>query len=360
MKIDILTLFKNMYDGFLNTSIIKSAIDRDLVKINTVDIRDYSLDKHKKVDDTPYGGGSGMVLMCQPVFDAIKSVKKTNSKVILMTPQGVKYNEKMAYNLSKEEHLIIVCGHYEGFDERIRSICDMEISIGDYVLTGGELPSMVITDSVVRLIPGVIDEKSHLNDSFNDNRLDYPTYTKPRNYEGMEVPEVLVNGNHKEIDKWRSSEKDKRTLERRPDLVKKENILKRSGYTGKIRIEILEGYSLNPKNNAKKLDAMTVKNLKIMDNNFIENIAKRNIDRKLHKLLELMMKVLETESDDDDYLVLDEADRLKSILINEYSKILGEDYRKSIIKKIDYIIREFKMKKKCEKEDIIEKTGKSR
>lgn len=222
MKIDILTLFPEMFDGFLNTSIIKSAINRNLVSINTINIRDYSLDKHKKVDDTPYGGGSGMVLMCQPVFDAIKSVRKTNSKVILLTPQGVKFNQKIAYSLSEEEHLVLVCGHYEGFDERIRSVCDMEISIGDYVLTGGEVPAMVLVDSVARLIPGVINERSHLGDSFSESYLlDYPTYTKPRVFEGMEVPEVLVSGDHKRIAEYRLEESIKKTKLRRPDLLEK-------------------------------------------------------------------------------------------------------------------------------------------
>ncbi len=360
MKIDILTLFKEMYDGFLETSIISSAINRKLVDINLVNIRDYSKDKHKKVDDTPYGGGSGMVLMCQPVFDAIKSVKKDNSKIILMTPQGVKYNQKIAYNLSKEEHLIIVCGHYEGFDERIRSICDMELSIGDYVLTGGELPSMVVTDSVVRLLPNVIEEGSHINDSFNNDLLDYPTYTKPRNYEGMEVPDVLVNGNHKEIDNWRNYESLKRTKERRPDLIKNRYNLCRNSLIGGIKIEDLDGYSLNPKNNAKRLDAITVKNLKVIDNSFVVNVIKKNVDKRLHQLLLLIMKVLDTDSDDDDYLVLDEANRLKSMLINEYRNVLGEEYRKSIIKRIDYIVMEFKGKKHHLKEDIIEKNGKKR
>ena len=344
MKIDILTLFPEMYDGFLNTSIIKSALNRDLVDINTINIRDYSLDKHKKVDDTPYGGGAGMVLMCQPIFDAVKSVKKTNSKVILMTPQGIKYNQKIAYKLSKEEHLIMICGHYEGFDERIRSICDMELSIGDYVLTGGELPSMVITDSVVRLLDGVIDSSSHENDSFNDDKLDYPTYTKPREYEGMKVPDVLLSGNHKEIEKWRNNEKEKRTIERRPDL-KKKYVFSRESLNGTIEVKELEGYSLNPKNNAKRTDVISVKNLNIVDKKLTENMIKNNIDRKIHQLLILMMKVLETDADDDDVLVLDEADRLKSMLKNEYVKILGESYRKSVLKRIDYIVQEFKYRK---------------
>ena len=359
MKIDILTLFPEMYDGFLNTSIIKSAINRKLVNIKTTNIRDYSLDKHKKVDDTPYGGGSGMVLMCQPIFDAVEAVKKTNSKVILMTPQGVKYNQKIAYNLSKEEHLILVCGHYEGFDERIRSICDMELSIGDYVLTGGELPSMVITDSIVRLLDGVIDEGSHLNDSFNNDRLDYPTYTKPREYDGMKVPDVLLSGDHKKIDEWRKEESKKRTKERRPDLVKK-YIVEKSNLKGNIEINDLKGYTLNPKNNAKRTDVISVKNLKIIEESFTQNIAKKNINRKLEQLLILMMKVLDTESTDDDFLVLDEADRIKSLLMNQYVKVLGEDYRKSIIKKIDYIVKEFNTKRAYLYDEVKEKTGKSR
>ena len=359
MKIDILTLFPEMYDGFLNTSIIKSAIDRKLVKIETTNIRDYSLDKHKKVDDTPYGGGSGMVLMCQPIFDAVKDLKKKNSKVILMTPQGMKYNQKIAYNLSKEEHLIIVCGHYEGFDERIRSLCDMELSIGDYILTGGELPSMVVTDSIVRLIDGVIDEDSHKNDSFNDDRLDYPTYTKPREYDGMKVPDVLLSGDHKKIDEWRKEESEKRTKERRPDLMKK-LILIRSTLKGNISIDKLNGYTLNPKNNAKRTDVISVKNLRIIEESFSTNIARKNIDRRVQKLLILIMKVLDTEDSDDDVLVLDEADRIKSLLMNEYVKVLGEDYRKNIIKKINYIVNEFNNKRAKVYEEVIEKTGKSR
>ena len=220
MKIDILTLFPNMFDGFLSESIIKRAIQNKLVEINVINFRDYSTDPHKKVDDTPYGGGSGMVLKVQPIMDAVMDLKTDNTKVILLTPDGKTYNQKEAYNLSKEQHLILICGHYEGFDERIRSIVDYEISIGDYVLTGGEIPSMVLTDSIVRLIEGVIDPSSHLNDSFNNNLLDYPTYTKPREYMGMKVPEVLLNGNHKEIEKFRLEESIKRTKEKRPDLIK--------------------------------------------------------------------------------------------------------------------------------------------
>ena len=221
LKIDILTLFPDMYNGVFNESIMKRAIDNEKVVINIHNFRDYSLDLDHKVDDTPYGGGNGMVLTCQPIFDCVKSLRNEKSKVILLTPDGVVYKQKVAYNLAKEEHLILICGHYEGFDERIRTICDLEISIGDYVLTGGEIASMVLVDSIVRLIPGVIEEGSHINDSFNDNLLDYPTYTKPRIYEGMEVPEVLLSGDHKKIAEYRYQESLKRTEERRPDLLEK-------------------------------------------------------------------------------------------------------------------------------------------
>ncbi len=219
MVIDILTLFPEMYNGVFSESIIKRAIDNNKVTINLHNFREYSTDPHHKVDDTPYGGGNGMVLTCQPIFDCVKDLRKDNSKVILLTPDGEVYKEKMAYDLSKESHLILICGHYEGFDERIRSICDMEISIGDYVLTGGEIPSMVLVDSITRLIPGVIEEDSHINDSFNNNLLDYPTYTKPRVYEGMEVPEVLISGDHKKIEEYRQKMSLERTRKRRPDLL---------------------------------------------------------------------------------------------------------------------------------------------
>ena len=199
MKIDILTLFPEMFENVFSSSIIKRAINQKKVQIKIHNFRDYSKDPHHKVDDTPYGGGAGMVLTCQPIFDCVESLKTKDSKVILLTPDGITYKQGTAYNLSKEKHLIFICGHYEGFDERIRSLCDLQLSIGDYVLTGGELASMVITDSIVRLLPGVIEEESHKNDSFNNNLLDYPTYTKPRNFRGMEVPEVLLSGNQKRI-----------------------------------------------------------------------------------------------------------------------------------------------------------------
>lgn len=221
MKIDILTLFPNMFTGFISESIIKRAIDKKQVEINIHDIRDYSTDPHKRVDDYSIGGGAGMVLMPQPIFDAVESIKTADSFVILMTPQGVPYNQKLAYSLTEKKHIIIICGHYEGFDERIRTLCDMEISIGDYVLTGGEIPSMAITDSIVRLLDGVIMEESHINDSFNNNLLDYPVYTKPNNFRGMEVPEVLLSGHHENINKWRLERQIEKTKARRPDLLDK-------------------------------------------------------------------------------------------------------------------------------------------
>ena len=222
MKIDILTLFPNMFDGVFQESILKKAIDDGKVEINLINFRDYTLDPHNKVDDTPYGGGAGMVLMCQPIFDCIEAIRDEDSLVVMLTPDGIPYKQKMAYELSHKKHLILLCGHYEGFDERIRSICDMEISIGDYVLTGGEVPAMVLVDSIVRLLPGVINERSHLEDSFNEHYLlDYPSYTKPRVFRDMEVPEVLVSGDHQKIDEYRHQESIKRTEERRPDLLER-------------------------------------------------------------------------------------------------------------------------------------------
>ena len=219
MKIDVLTLFPNMFENVFSESIINRAIQEKKVEINIINFRDYTEDPHNKVDDTPYGGGAGMVLMCQPIFDCIEKIKTKDSKIILLTPSGIPYKQSIAYDLSKEKHLIIICGHYEGFDERITSICDLQISIGDYVLTGGEIPAMVLVDSITRLIPGVIEEESHLVDSFNNNLLDYPTYTRPRVYRGMEVPEVLLSGDHKKIEEYRKEQSIKKTKEIRPDLL---------------------------------------------------------------------------------------------------------------------------------------------
>lgn len=224
MKIDILTLFPTMFDPVLNDSILKRAQTNHLVTINIHNIRDYTTNKHKKVDDYGFGGGKGMVLMPEPIYRAIENLKTPNSTIILMTPQGEKYHQKKAYELSLKKHLIIICGHYEGFDERIRSFVDMEISIGDYVLTGGEIPSMIVVDSVIRLLPGVIQEESHQNDSFQNHLLDYPVYTKPIEFMEMKVPDVLLSGHHENIAKWRLEQSIKRTKERRPDLLEKGDI----------------------------------------------------------------------------------------------------------------------------------------
>ena len=221
MKIDILTLFPNMFDGFINESIIKRAIQKGNVEINVIDFRSYSKLNNNQVDDTPYGGGGGMVLRVEPLYDAIMDVKgdDKDAKVILLTPDGVPYKQEIAVNLANEKHLIFVCGHYEGFDERIRTLCDMELSIGDYVLTGGELPAMVISDSIIRLLDGVITGTSLDSESFNDKLLDYPTYTKPQEFMGMKVPDVLLSGDHAKIKAWRDEMRIKRTKERRPDLI---------------------------------------------------------------------------------------------------------------------------------------------
>ncbi len=223
MKIDILTLFPEMYDGILKNSIIKRAIDKKLIEINVHNFRNYSKDPHKKVDDYGFGGGPGMVLMPQPIFDAVLDLKTDDSYVILMTPKGYQYKQKIAYDLSLKKHLIIICGHYEGFDERIRTLADLELSIGDYILTGGEIPSMVLIDSITRLIDGVIEKESHMKESFNDNLLDYPVYTKPVDFRGMKVPEVLLSGHHKNIEKFRYEKQIEITKERRPDLLEKRN-----------------------------------------------------------------------------------------------------------------------------------------
>lgn len=219
MLIDVLTLFPNMYTNFLTESIIKRAIESKKVEVRIHNIRDYTVYNNNQVDDYPYGGGGGMVLMCDPIFRAIDALKKDDTLVIMMTPSGKIFKEKIAYDLSKQKHIIILCGHYEGFDERIKTIVNLELSIGDYVLTGGELPSMVVMDSIIRLVNGVINDNSLTTESFNDNLLDYPNYTKPVEYRGMRVPDVLLSGHHKNIEEFRHNERVRLTKENRPDLM---------------------------------------------------------------------------------------------------------------------------------------------
>ena len=220
MKFDVLTLFPEMFEG-LNKSILGRAIEKDLININLVNIRDFSKDKHKKVDDTPYGGGAGMVMRPDVVYDAIKSVQEPNAKVIYMTPQGKVLNQQKVESLSKEQHLIILCGHYEGIDQRvIDEINPEEISIGDYVLTGGEIPAMVLIDSVSRYVEGVLNEESTSEESFSTGLLEYPQYTRPEVFMNREVPEVLKSGHHENIRKWRRAESLKNTYKKRPELLK--------------------------------------------------------------------------------------------------------------------------------------------
>lgn len=220
MKIDIITIFPEFFDPFLETSIIKRAIEQDIVSIKAHQLRDYSKNKHKKVDDTPYGGGAGMLMTMQPLDDAISNLRDKNSKVILLSPQGKRFTQKKAIKLAKESHMILICGHYEGIDARIEHFIDEEISIGDYVLTGGEIPAMILSDAIVRLVPGVIHEDSSEEDSLQNGWLKYPQYTKPSDYKGYLVPEVLTSGNHQEILKWREEMRLKNTVIKRPDLLK--------------------------------------------------------------------------------------------------------------------------------------------
>ncbi|MBE5806251.1 MAG: tRNA (guanosine(37)-N1)-methyltransferase TrmD [Clostridiales bacterium] len=221
MKFDVLTLFPEMFCS-LSQSIIGKAIEKDLININLVNIRDFSKDKHKKVDDTPYGGGAGMVIRPDVVYDAYKSVKTDKSKLIYLTPQGKTLNHKKVVDLSKEEHLILLCGHYEGIDQRVLDeIVDEEISIGDYVLTGGELPAMVLIDSVSRYIEGVISKESVNEESFSNDLLEYPQYTRPEVFNGIKVPEVLISGHHENIRIWRQNKSLELTKIKRPDLLKK-------------------------------------------------------------------------------------------------------------------------------------------
>lgn len=233
MKIDILTLFPKMFKGPFDESIVKRAIEKKLVEINIHNLRKWTKDKHKTVDDRPYGGGTGMILKVDIIDHALsslktKTLKLSNSKTLLLSPQGKVFNQKKAQKLSKLNHLILLCGHYEGFDERIRkNLVDEEISIGDYVLTGGEIPAMVLADSITRLIPGVLEKEEAVeNESFSklkiENLLEYPQYTRPANFKGWKVPEILLSGDHKKIEKWRKKKALEKTQKTRPDLIAKD------------------------------------------------------------------------------------------------------------------------------------------
>ena len=223
LRIDVVTIFPGMLQGFLEESILKRAAQKGAVAFNTVDLRRFTTDRHQTTDDRPFGGGPGMVMKPEPLFKAVESVATPGARVILMTPQGRRFEQAMAAELARAAHLVFVCGHYEGVDERVRThLATDEISIGDYVLTNGVLPSAVVIDAVVRLIPGVLgNESATREESFSDGALEYPQYTRPRTYRGLEVPEILVSGDHEEIERWRKEQSARRTRERRPDLLGK-------------------------------------------------------------------------------------------------------------------------------------------
>ena len=243
MKIIILTLFPEMFNGFLENSIIKRALAKKVVEVKIVNIRDYTLDKYGRVDTPPIGGGAGLIMKCQPIVDALKANTTTASRKILLSPKGKTYSQKDAIRLSKEEDVVIVCGHYEGIDERVNNYVDELISIGDYILTGGEIPSMAIADSIIRLLDGAITGESLSEESFDNNLLEYPQYTEPDNFDGHKVPEILYTGNHSAIEKYRRKEALRITKEKRPDLFKK---LELSKQDKKLLKEIEEGDD-NPK-----------------------------------------------------------------------------------------------------------------
>ena len=226
MRITILTLFPEMFDGFLTNSIIKRAIGKKVVEVKIVNIRDYTKDKYGRVDTPPIGGGAGLIMKCQPLVDALKDVSTNTSKKILLSPRGEKYSQEKAANLSKLDDIVLLCGHYEGIDERVNDYVDELISIGDYVLTGGEIGAMAITDSVIRLLDGAITDVSLDEESFNDNLLEYPQYTEPREFDGKKVPDILYTGNHTAIEKYRRKESLRLTREHRPDLFEKHELTK--------------------------------------------------------------------------------------------------------------------------------------
>lgn len=219
MEIIVLSLFPKMFDGFLSESIIKRAIDKNIVNIRVINFRDYSVYNNNQVDDTPYGGGAGMVLMCDPIFRCLDEIRDDGSYVVLLSPEGNRYNQEKAREYKNIKKLIIICGHYEGFDERIKEEADEIVSVGDYILTGGEIGAMAIIDSVIRLVPGVINNESLDDESFNDGLLDYPVYTKPEEYRGKKVPSILLSGNHQKIKNYRHNERIRVTKEKRPDLL---------------------------------------------------------------------------------------------------------------------------------------------
>ena len=227
MKITILTLFPEMFDGFLTNSIIKRAIGKKVVDVKIVNIRDYTKDKYGRVDSAPVGGGAGLIMKCQPIIDCLNAVRTLDSHVVMLSPRGQRYNQKKAHLLLKsKQNLILLCGHYEGIDERVNKYVDEQISIGDYILTGGEIGAMAIADSIIRLMDGAIAEDSIIEESFEDDLLEYPQYTEPYDYDGDKIPQILYSGNHTAIEKWRKKQSLKLTKELRPDLFEKRELSK--------------------------------------------------------------------------------------------------------------------------------------
>lgn len=220
MKIDIVTIFPELFANFLETSIVKKAISRKQFKIKIHNLRDYSDLPHQQVDDTPYGGGAGMLMMYPPIYRVLKKLQTKKSFTIILTPQGKTFHQQLAKKLSLKKHLIIICGRYEGYDERVFDYCDMELSIGDFILMGGELPAMTICEAIIRLLPDVIENESVITDTFENNLLKYPQYTKPFSFNGKDVPNILVSGHHENIRKWRLEKSILKTKQRRPDLYK--------------------------------------------------------------------------------------------------------------------------------------------
>ena len=243
MKITILTLFPEMFDGFLTNSIIKRAIGKKVVEVKLVNLRDYTKDKYGRVDTPPIGGGAGLVMKCQPIVDALKDVSTSESKKIMLNPRGKQFNQEMAISLSNDKDLVLLCGHYEGIDERVNDYVDELVSIGDYVLTGGEIGAMAIADAVIRLLDGAITDVSLDEESFNDNLLEYPQYTEPKDFEGKKVPDILYTGNHTAIEKYRRKESLRLTRKHRPDLFNKHELTKQDK---KLLSELDEGEE-NPK-----------------------------------------------------------------------------------------------------------------
>ena len=393
LQVDIITIFPEMLSGFIGASMLKRAAQMQAVNFNLVNLRDYTTDRHRTVDDRPYGGGPGMIMKPEPFFKAVAALRTPDARVVMLSPQGKTFNQTIARDLAGARHMILICGHYEGFDERISTICDEEISIGDYVLTGGELPSMVIADSVVRLLPGVIEEESHEIDSFNENLLDYPTYTKPRNYRGMKVPEVLLSGDHKKIDEWRKEQRLLVTKEKRPDLLRKKLILKKGGMKKsgfKISMDDVKNIKVTeikedkkdvveeketPKNVTKKenknvvyklsleekLVAITIFDPKklegyklkgrnkdgditkilIVKTSFASKVAMKNIRKKIDILNYRLNMALQTDDNEATSRVLGESEMLKSMIIKVYSNFLSKEALDFVIQNINKLVNEF-------------------